>query len=251
MLGAASKAKQAAKSMGSFGVRRERSGGTGLVRAAASLRFGAVVALALMALPMAARAQGRDCPAAPDADIRLDVEASAPAIDRDRTMAALREISGAVEHKNALGLYAAKMRARLEVQFRYQRRGGTACLWVQGATIAVELGERTIYLARELARDDCRARVTLAHEREHARIDDRILDRHLPQVRRAVAQAIARIGVVGPIDAREIEAEQARIGAELERAFRQQMANLEKQRERDQAAIDTPESYRKIAGQCR
>ncbi|GEM_PF-2082160 len=251
MLGRASRAKQAERAAGSFRARRERSGRAARRRVFASSRFGAVFALALLALPMTARAQGGDCPAAPDPDVRLDVAASAPAVVRNRTMAELREVAGAVEHKIALGLYAARLRARLDVQFRYRMRAGTACLWVQGARIVVELDERTIYLARELAGDECRTRVALAHEREHARIDDRIIDRHLPQVRRAVAQAIERIGVVGPIDADEIEAEQARIGAELNRAFRQQMANLEKQRERAQAAIDTPESYRKAAGQCR
>jgi hypothetical protein len=213
------------------------------------------IALCVVALAAAcattAQAQTLRCPAPNEPVVSVDLKKPAPRLVTRQDMAALRGMAGVGEQQDALGLYTAELRTALNVRYKVQRSGDLACLWVSDAEIALEFEERTIYIARELASGSCRYNVTLEHEREHARVDDAMIAKHVPQLRRAVADAVGRAGVVGPIDAAALDEAQQRMGSQIERVFRQKVDQFEARRRAAQAAHDTPEAYREAAEHCR
>ena len=99
-------------------------------------------------------------------------------------------------------------------------------------------------------RGGCRHGVTLAHEQQHARIDDTVFARELPKLKQALARAATDIGVAGPVPSRGIAAHRDDIGERIERAFRHEVDRINETRRREQSALDTPESYRREAARC-
>lgn len=209
-----------------------------------------VVALAV-GCTATAQAQTLRCPAPIEPVVSINLKKPQPRLVTRQDMAALRGMAGIGEQQDALGLYTADLRTALNVRYTVQRRGNLACLWVSDAEIVLDFEERTIYIARELPPGSCRYNVTLEHERGHARVDDAMVARHVPQLQRAVADAVGRVGVAGPMDADALDEAQQHMGAQIERVFRQKVDQFEAQRRAAQAARDTPEAYYEAAEHCR
>lgn len=207
---------------------------------------GLCVVLALAA-PAAAE---RRC-AAVEPAIRLDYAPSQPALDT-MPLAELRRMSrdGLGEHAQTLGLYKAELRSALRLEYTTRGDARTACIGLREVTIDIRLADRRIFLARELKRGGCRYDATLSHERQHARIDDTVFARELPALREAIARAAAENGAVGPFPAAELQAHRDDIGERLQRVFRHELDRINALRQREQGAIDTPESYRREAARC-
>ncbi len=150
----------------------------------------------------------------------------------------------------ALGLYKAELRARMGMDFAMRRAGDSACIGLREVKIDMQLAERRIAIARELRRGSCRHDVTLAHERQHARIDDTIFARELPKLKEAIARAAAENGAVGPFPVAQLQTHRDDIGERLQRAFRHEIERLNELRRHEQGAIDTPDAYRREAARC-
>lgn len=198
---------------------------------------------------MPARAQ--ICPGLGNASVRIDFNAPVPTLDTRRlvdmkTMAR----AGLGEHQQALGLYKTDLRSGLRVEYAVRQQSDLACVAVRRATVIVAFANRMIYLARELQPGSCRHETTLAHEREHARIDDAVLGRELPKLKDAIAQAIKEIGVIGPVPLQDLEWHRDDINDRLERVFRREFDRIGQIRRREQSRIDTPESYKREAERC-
>jgi hypothetical protein len=205
-----------------------------------------ICAAALLAAPAAAQLR---CTVGEPA-VRLDVSAPPPALDT-MPLADLRRMSRDLgEHMQTLGLYKAELHAEMGMEFTTAAARGSACIGLRTVTIDVRLAERRIYLARELPRGSCRYETTLAHERQHARIDDTILARELPALKAAIARAAAENAAVGPFPAAELQSHRADIGERLQRAFRHEIDRVHALRRREQGAIDTPDAYRRESERC-
>jgi hypothetical protein len=205
-------------------------------------------ALALLAAP--ALAQPRCKPVA-DPVVRLDFVQPKPTVD-SMPMAELRLMSrdGLGEHEQTLGLYKAELRTGMKVEFSTAGDNTAACIALRDVAIDIRLVERRIYLARELQRGTCRYDATLAHEQQHARIDDTVFARELPAVKEAIVRAAAENGLVGPVAVRDLPAHRADIGERMQRALRHELDRVNEIRRREQGGIDTPESYRREAQRC-
>ncbi|HEX2115361.1 MAG TPA: hypothetical protein VHM01_13220 [Alphaproteobacteria bacterium] len=205
-------------------------------------------ALALAAFPASAQ---RRCSGTAEPVVRLDFTPSRPAVDT-LPMAELRRLSrdGLGEHQHTLGLYKAELRSSMRLEYAISNDGRNACIGIREVRIALQLADRRIYLARELQRGSCRHDVTLAHEQLHARIDDTIFSRELPNLKQALARAALDIGVVGPIPAGNVPSYRDDIGERVERIFRQELDRISETRRREQGSIDTPEAYRREAARC-
>lgn len=205
-------------------------------------------ALALLATP--ALAQPR-CKAMAEPAVRVDFAQPSPTLDMLPT-AELRRQSrdGLGEHAQPLGLYKAELHTSIKVEFSMAGDDKTACIALRDVIVDVQFVERRIYLARELQRGTCRYDATLAHERQHARIDDVIFARELPVLKAAVARAAAENGVVGPVPVGDLPAHRADIAERMQRALRHELDRVNELRRREQGAIDTPESYRREAARC-
>lgn len=216
----------------------------------ASTAISAILTLALTAAATPALAQPR-CKAMAEPEIRIDFAQPRPTLDT-LPMADLRRLSrdGFGEHEQALGLYKAELHTSMKVEFSTAGDGKVACIGLRVVAVDVQLAERRIYLARELQRGTCRYDATLAHEQQHARIDDVIFARELPIVRAAIARAAAENGVIGPVPAGDLAAHRADIGERMQRVLRHELDRVNELRRREQGAIDTPESYRREAQRC-
>jgi hypothetical protein len=210
--------------------------------------FFTAVSLFAMAAPASAQAR---CPAMPEPALRLGFAPSPPVLET-RPMAELRRMSreGLGEHEHTLGLYKAELRSAMRLEYAIVNDGKTACVGIREMKVDIHLGERRIYLARELERGGCRHGVTLAHEQQHARIDDAVLARELPKLKQTLARAAADVGVAGPVPAGSVAAHRDDIGERLERVFRHELDRVNETRRREQGALDTPESYRREAARC-
>lgn len=214
-----------------------------------SCRLALAVAGALFAIALAADRAAAQCAEGP-APVRLDVDQPEPTLNRQRSIDDLRKLAHSDPHEVALGLYTGELRTSLKVDFQSTERGDRACLRVSGAHIDVVYTKRMIYLARELARGSCQYNIALEHERRHASIDDTVLARELPRLKRAIADAIARIGAVGPVHPTELDDEREKIAASLQRVMGAEVTRIDSVRRKEQGAIDTPEAYRHEAARC-
>lgn len=207
-----------------------------------------VFALALLATP--ALAQPR-CKAMAEPDVRINFVQPKPTLDT-LPLAELRRQSrdGLGEHAQPIGLYKAELHTSIKVEFSMAGDNKTACIGLRDVVVDVQLVERRIYLARELQRGSCRYEATLAHEQQHAHIDDVIFARELPLVKAALGRAAAENGVVGPVPVGDVPAHRADIAGRMQRALRHELDRVNELRRHEQGAIDTPESYRREAARC-
>jgi hypothetical protein len=208
-----------------------------------------VFALTLLAAT-SALAEPR-CKAMAEPDVRIDFAQPKPTLDT-LPMAELRRMSreGFGEHEQTLGLYKAELHTSMKVEFSTGDDGKTACIGLRDVVVAMQLTERRIYLARELQRGTCRYDATLAHEQQHARIDDVIFARELPALKAAIARAAAENGVVGPVPVGDLPAHRADIGERMQRVLKHELDRVNEVRRHEQGAIDTPDAYRREAARC-
>ena len=204
-----------------------------------------------MAYPRLMPAQAQQlCPGLPNPSVAIELHAPAPSFDT-RRLADMKVMSrsGLGEHQEALGLYKAELRTGLRFEYAQRAYGPFVCLGVRSAVVRVEFTDRKIYLARELQPESCRYAVTLAHEHEHARIDDVVFERELPKLKDAMVRAIREIGAI-PVPTAEVEANRADIKDRLWRALERELGRIAEIRRDEQSRIDTPESYRREAERC-
>jgi hypothetical protein len=208
------------------------------------------LALALLAAAAPALAQAR-CKAMAEPGVRIDFVQPRPTLDT-LPMAELRRQSreGLGEHEYTLGLYKAELRTSMRVEFGTAADNKMACIGLRDVIVDMELADRRIYLARELRRGTCRYDATLAHEQQHARIDDVVFAREVPVLKAALARAAAENGVVGPVPVGDLAAHRADISERMQRALRHELDRVSELRRHEQGAIDTPESYRREAARC-
>lgn len=194
---------------------------------------------------MSAQAQ-QLCPRLSNPSVTIELHAPAASFDR-RRLAGMKVMSrsGLGEHQEALGLYKAELRTGMRFEYALRGYGPLVCIAIRSAAVRVEFTDRKIYLARELQPQSCRYAVTLAHEHEHARIDDAVFERELPKL----VQAIREIGTIA-VPAAEVEANRADIKDRLERVFQRELGRIGQIRRDEQSRIDTPESYRREAERC-
>jgi hypothetical protein len=202
----------------------------------------------LFSVPAAAQPR---CARMAEPSVRLEVEQAEPALDTvpgAELQRLVRETPG--EHAQALGLYRGELRTGLRLEYSVVTQGAGACVGLHRAVIEIAFVDRTIVLARELRQGTCRYDVALEHERQHARIDDRVLARELPKIKDAIAREAADNGVIGPVRASDIDSYRDDFSERLNRVFQREIDRIGQARRHEQAQIDTPEAYRREAERC-
>lgn len=104
-----------------------------------------------------------------------------------------------------------------------------------------------VYLARDLVRGSCRYRTTLAHEMQHVAIHERGLSRAKSVIRDAILQVVdSAMPVKGSTREEAAKRAETLITDAATRAAKAVIARTE----RENAAIDTDQSYRAMAAAC-
>lgn len=188
----------------------------------------------------------------------VEVSTSAPEIEFDHSLSKpdLARL-GAEEYGHVhaegsavFGLTAGRVLARLAVHtLTEKRRSGQRCAWPSRvvATVAYD-GPIAVYVAREYPRGSCQHKAILDHEMEHAAV----LEGAIPDYEQRLRQALQRALDKGrfPYTGMDTKKVQAKVERHFEAAFKDAVAAAQRERDRRNAAIDTPESYRRTHERC-
>ncbi|MEE9251492.1 MAG: tetratricopeptide repeat protein [Alphaproteobacteria bacterium] len=195
---------------------------------------------------------GRRCPRSPQAPYEVNVRIEIPPVpvNHEFGIAELGELSFHEPHARVLGLAKGSLRIKTSARFSAAPSGDGFCFWVTAVDVTLSYRTMEVYVAKEYGPRTCPYRVILEHEKEHVRAARRNLRRYAPRVRSALTSLLIPTGrepvaVASPEDAeREVQALSREL---LEPVYEKMIESLH----RSQAALDTPEQYRRVRRRCR
>lgn len=218
--------------------------------------------LCLLASP-AACGRGRDASRPPCAsgdarrplDFTVTVSSVPTVVRRDLSLDEIARVQGGTERRDGgrtqgLTVVEHRLDYRTEVAVTEASRGEPACAWIGALSVDMTPGQVTIYVPRDYAPDSCEAREILLHERRHEEIHRRLLAKAVEDERAALAKAdrLPTRGAAIPV-ADRAEADR-RFEALIDRIVDPVYDGFKTELEQEQAAIDTPESYREVMSRC-
>jgi hypothetical protein len=124
------------------------------------------------------------------------------------------------------------------------------CAWIDHLTVDLTPTQVVIYVPREYEPSSCEAVEILRHESEHEEIHRRLLGEAARGVRAAIAKADwlpTRANQIAVADRPDAE---ARFEKDVEKVVDPVYADFQAELAREQAAIDTPENYERVARLC-
>jgi hypothetical protein len=162
-----------------------------------------------------------------------------PPIERDRGRATLANMTGRPPEggMHVAGVYRASLRIRVGLRVSEAANG---CL-VPTVQVAADV-QRAIFVASELSPGSCRYDVVLAHEREHARIDDVMLTDLDSWIAAPMRQVLAEPGA--------LRGNAQQLAARIQARFEQARVAFHNARQTAQLSIDTPQEYARASRAC-
>ncbi len=124
---------------------------------------------------------------------------------------------------------------------------GGVCSHVSAFDLRFGFDDTTVFVAREIAPYSCGHHEVVAHEIGHVDIDRALVGAYVPYMQEWLTQELRRIGAVRAASAAETE---AHLRAAINAYLRDLGANISAERERRQAAYDSPEEYRRLSMAC-
>lgn len=232
--------------------REDVSGGRADIARRASFLSAAGIWLAAFAASLwlsAPAAAALECPPSYPA-IEVASRTNEPEIDNTLPQLAVKRMAEDAQYRGRpLGLYRARIHADVRTLLGVRTEGDQACVRVEKVTIEFELRDRRIWIIRERQPGTCEYDVVLDHERKHQAVDDAVLHDGAERLRTAVAASVEEIPAT-PVPRAELEAAQRRAAQTVTTAFRRAMREVAADRNRRQAAIDTPREYRRVGAAC-
>jgi len=218
----------------------------------------ALVAAALLGASGAAPAQAAATCTKPPQPASVEVNIAEPAVEFDHSLskpelakrAAAEMGHGHGEGSIVFGLTAGQLRSQLAVHTLLEkRRDGVYCGSPARviATVGYE-GAIAVHVAREHPKGTCQHKAILDHEMKHVAVFKEALRDHKKRLRKALEGALAKAKF--PITGRDREAVEAEVGKRFEAAFKRAVAEADSDRDRHNARLDTPESYRRTRDLC-
>ncbi len=123
------------------------------------------------------------------------------------------------------------------------------CLWINRVEVNVVM-DPTIQIASEHEKGSCKYIAILEHESKHVAIDRAIIERYLQPVRNAAADAVQKVGMVGPKPDRTTDEYKEKMSGYIEGEIKKVMDRMYAERVKRQQALDSREEYDRIAAQC-
>lgn len=217
--------------------------------------LGVIVFLWLFAAPQAEAA----APACPKpkgyAQPQVKVVTVLPPVQYNRTLS-VRQITrmhreadsnGKSHDANTLGLTVSKFTAQWNMDFLAAKLGnGSNCIWLRTIEIKLAVPEVTVYVASEYQPGNCEYNAVLAHENEHVRINAEVMTVRARTLEMALKGAVGKLApLVSKLEP------QAAVEKELGGLVQRNLAELNAERDRRNAAIDSDHSYGTVARKCR
>jgi hypothetical protein len=124
-----------------------------------------------------------------------------------------------------------------------------ACLALKQLNLTLRY-EPVIYISRNKAPGSCAYKAALEHEYKHLEADYAVLRTYIPRIRSAAQVALNRLGGMRQMRLSELERGQDAMTAEISRMIDDMVAGIQRDRDRRQALIDTPQEYQRVAALC-
>ncbi len=219
-----------------------------------SWRIAGAVLLASVPLAGGASAADARCPSRPEllrpvVDVKTDVPRASYRYDlsiADLTRYKQQQGSNAGGHTRTLGLTYAMFETRFSFETLSQRVGRGYCHWVKRVDATLRIPQLQVFVARDYRPGTCQFHVVTEHENEHVRINQNLVTKFGPLLRYRVVDALHR-GM--PIWSSERDGGKA-VGATLSPLVNQLVAEMYRERDRNNGAIDTAEAYARTARRC-
>ncbi|MDH3474693.1 MAG: hypothetical protein OEM59_13490 [Rhodospirillales bacterium] len=182
-------------------------------------------------------------------DVEVTIELPEVRLDRSLSRAQLGGMALHGPDERVLGLTKSNLEvATLATYLTYPAESGL-CFWVGRIGVMLRYHSLDVYVAREYRSDSCAYRAILEHEKQHVAIARRNIQRYLPRIKSALASLI-----IPKARTPKLVASMAAGEADMERILDKLMTPIQNEIDavltREQAKIDTPESYARVRAKC-
>lgn len=186
---------------------------------------------------------------------QVKVVTTLPPIQYNRTLSvrqitqmhASADSNGKTHDANTLGLTVSKFTAQWGMDFLAGKlANGSNCIWLRRVEIKLAVPEVTVYVASEYQPGNCEYNAVLAHENEHVRINTEVMT---VRARTLETELKAAVGKLAPLVSKMEP--RAAVEKELGGLVERHLAEMNTERDRRNAAIDSDHSYRTVAQKCR
>lgn len=207
--------------------------------------------MALLLMAAISTAQAQDCPPPRAPQVELVVDDPPVTQDFSQPFAALHRRTGARPPDPRggqlhLGLTIVGLAFNSEINFEMTSGLAGVCLRPRTIRLTLRHSLHQVMIASEVPRGSCLFQEVLAHEMRHVAVNRQTLATYAPRVREAAVQwaagAVARGG-----DAQMLAVS---LRDQLGAAVKPVLDRLNATRRSQQAAVDSPEEYRRLSASC-
>ncbi len=146
------------------------------------------------------------------------------------------------------GLTKTDLESRIEVGIQYQKMGNNVyCVGLKSVEATIGYKLFRVYVARDLRPGSCEYRTTLDHEQAHVAIYMDQLLQFKPRFENRLQRVAANLK---PVQSRSAESGHAYFLRKINSEFRQVFRQLNRETDRRQRRLDTPENYRREQALC-
>lgn len=185
----------------------------------------------------------------------IEEVASKPSLNRKKTAGQIERVakkSGYIKpkgHGSLLGLTHASFTPSLRVGTRYEEvEDGRFCLRLSKVVLSFGIRKTEIYIDRKYRKSTCAYKEILAHEREHVKINQRVVDEYRPKVSKELKKHASRIK---PFYTRDPDRAMKSIINQLSFDLKPIFKEFGDKREKANEVIDTPASYEATRKRCK
>jgi hypothetical protein len=147
------------------------------------------------------------------------------------------------------------MEHQLKTDYKYEgaTRGSRAsyCIWAVSLRLDFSFTRMDVYLSNQYPVGSCEYNVILGHENQHVAINTRTFEKY----KRLMLQALRKTRTIptpaNPLSVRSMEEGRAIIGARVDHIVMPLYDRFKRELVRENAKIDTPQSYRRLQAQCK
>ncbi|WP_299438981.1 hypothetical protein [uncultured Rhodospira sp.] len=227
--------------------RRHRPG----KRFVCALVLGLSVAVLAVRPAQAIPCPGEDAPVRVELTTRFDTARVDHSRGRDAINAMFAEQRGKAtipQNGGAVGLTVTRsgfsFSTRTEI---FRRRDGALCVYLRGVEAAMNQVDTVVYIAREYPKGSCNYRAIYEHEKMHVGVYYFTQKDYAPRVERELERLVRYVNprvVRNRAEAREVHVEMINEGVA------HVLEDMEAERRRRNAALDTPENYARERAKC-
>ncbi|MDY0008904.1 MAG: hypothetical protein RBS08_04290 [Bdellovibrionales bacterium] len=126
---------------------------------------------------------------------------------------------------------------------------GTHCVSVKQITVTLDY-QPDVYIASEYRPGSCHYNVTMQHEVQHVNLELITLNEFLPRFQSHISRTLASMPPLQPVTQQDLPRVREWIGAQVNTAVHQVLAQMMQVRDSRQGGIDTPQEYDRLARSC-